>query len=34
MALGIKQLVQGLPSDAFKPGDVYITNDPWRSPGT
>jgi N-methylhydantoinase B len=33
MALGIKQLVQGLPPDSFKPGDVYITNDPWALAG-
>jgi N-methylhydantoinase B len=33
MALGIKQLVQGLPEDSFRPGDVYITNDPWALAG-
>jgi N-methylhydantoinase B len=33
MALGIKQLVQGLPPDSFRPGDVYITNDPWALAG-
>jgi N-methylhydantoinase B len=33
MALGIKQLVQALPPGAFKPGDVYITNDPWALAG-
>jgi N-methylhydantoinase B len=33
MALGIKLLVQGLPPEAFKPGDVYITNDPWALAG-
>ena len=33
MALGIKQLVQGLPPGAFRPGDVYITNDPWALAG-
>jgi hypothetical protein len=33
MALGIKQLVQGLPSDAFNPGDIFITNDPWALAG-
>ncbi len=29
MALGIKQLVRQIPADSFRPGDVYITNDPW-----
>jgi N-methylhydantoinase B len=33
MALGIKQLVQGLPPESFKPGDVFITNDPWALAG-
>jgi len=33
MALGIKQLVQRLPPDSFRPGDVYITNDPWALAG-
>ena len=33
MALGIKQLVQQLPNDAFQPDDVYITNDPWALAG-
>ncbi len=33
MALGIKQLVQGLPPGSFRPGDVYITNDPWALAG-
>jgi len=33
MALGIKKLVQGLPPGAFRPGDVYITNDPWALAG-
>ncbi len=33
MALGIKKLVQSLPPDSFKPGDVYITNDPWALAG-
>jgi N-methylhydantoinase B len=29
MALGIKNLVNKLPLDSYKPGDVFITNDPW-----
>ncbi len=33
MALGVKSLVQKLPADAFRPGDVYITNDPWALAG-
>ncbi|MDX1375059.1 MAG: hydantoinase B/oxoprolinase family protein, partial [Burkholderiales bacterium] len=33
MALGIKRLVQSLPADAFRAGDVYITNDPWALAG-
>ncbi|MDH4191476.1 MAG: hydantoinase B/oxoprolinase family protein [Betaproteobacteria bacterium] len=33
MALGIKRLVQGLPAESFRPGDVYITNDPWALAG-
>lgn len=33
MALGIKKLVQQLPADTFRPGDVFITNDPWALAG-
>jgi N-methylhydantoinase B len=33
MALGIKQLVQGLPAGSFREGDVFITNDPWALAG-
>jgi N-methylhydantoinase B len=33
MALGIRKLVQGLPAGSFRPGDVYITNDPWALAG-
>ncbi len=33
MALGIRNLVQGLPPGSFQPGDVYITNDPWALAG-
>jgi N-methylhydantoinase B len=29
MALGIKNLVKRLPPETYKPGDVFITNDPW-----
>jgi len=33
MALGIKQLVQARPPDSFRPGDAFITNDPWALAG-
>lgn len=33
MALGIKKLVQSLPADTFRPGDAFITNDPWALAG-
>jgi N-methylhydantoinase B len=33
MALGIKQLVTELPADGYRPGDVFITNDPWALAG-
>ena len=33
MALGIKKLVHSRPADFFRPGDVYITNDPWALAG-
>lgn len=33
MALGIKQLVSQLPKYTYKPGDVFITNDPWALAG-
>ena len=33
MALGIKNLVTKLPLDAYKPGDIFITNDPWALAG-
>lgn len=33
MALGIKKLVTQYPEDHYKPGDVYITNDPWALAG-
>ncbi len=33
MALGIKKLVAALPEDAWRPGDVFITNDPWALAG-
>jgi N-methylhydantoinase B len=33
MALGVKTLVQRLPAQAFKPGDAFITNDPWALAG-
>jgi N-methylhydantoinase B len=33
MALGIRNLVQGLPPGSFREGDVFITNDPWALAG-
>ncbi len=33
MALGIKNLVAKLPEEGHRPGDVYITNDPWALAG-
>ncbi len=33
MALGIKNLVTKLPVETYKPGDVFITNDPWALAG-
>lgn len=33
MALGIKNLVTKLPLDTYKPGDIFITNDPWALAG-
>ncbi len=33
MALGVKNLVTSLPADYYKPGDVFITNDPWALAG-
>jgi N-methylhydantoinase B len=33
MALGIKNLVTKLPLGTYKPGDIFITNDPWALAG-
>ena len=33
MALGIKNLVTQLPLETYKPGDIFITNDPWALAG-
>src|SRR5512133_3108674 len=33
MALGMKQLVRQLPAYTYRPGDVFITNDPWALAG-
>jgi len=33
MALGIKNLVNQLPRETYKPGDIFITNDPWALAG-
>ncbi len=33
MAIGIKKLVTRLPAEIYRPGDVFITNDPWALAG-
>jgi len=33
MALGVKNLVNKFPAGFYKPGDVFITNDPWALAG-
>ena len=33
MALGIKRLVERIPRESHRDGDVYITNDPWALAG-
>lgn len=33
MALGVKNLVNKFPPDYYRPGDVFITNDPWALAG-
>jgi len=33
MALGIKNLIAKLPPETYKPGDIFITNDPWALAG-
>jgi N-methylhydantoinase B len=33
MALGIKDLIGKLPLEGYRPGDVFITNDPWALAG-
>ena len=33
MALGVKNLVTQLPDESYKPGDIFITNDPWALAG-
>jgi N-methylhydantoinase B len=33
MALGVKQTINATPLDAYRPGDVFIVNDPWLLAG-
>jgi N-methylhydantoinase B len=33
MALGVKRLIRSNPLDAYRPGDVFIVNDPWLLAG-
>jgi len=33
MALGVKKMINSLPVDRYRPGDVFIVNDPWMLAG-
>ncbi|MFN2358894.1 MAG: hydantoinase B/oxoprolinase family protein, partial [Desulfotignum sp.] len=33
MALGVKKIIQSMPLDQYKEGDVFIVNDPWLLAG-
>ena len=33
MALGVKKLITSIPHETYKPGDIFITNDPWALAG-
>ena len=33
MALGVKKMIQSVPLDDYRPGDVIIVNDPWLLAG-
>lgn len=33
MALGVKRLIKSIPLNAYRPGDVFIVNDPWLLAG-
>ncbi len=33
MALGVKAMINSIPLDDYRPGDVYIVNDPWLLAG-
>lgn len=33
MSLGVKKIINSKPLEAYKPGDVFITNDPWLLAG-
>ncbi|MGD9113817.1 MAG: hydantoinase B/oxoprolinase family protein [Desulfobacterales bacterium] len=33
MALGVKNMIKSMPLDAYRPGDVFIVNDPWMLAG-
>ena len=33
MALGVKKIINSIPIDQYKPGDVFIINDPWLLAG-
>jgi N-methylhydantoinase B len=33
MALGVKKIIKSIPLDEYRPGDVFIVNDPWLLAG-
>jgi N-methylhydantoinase B len=33
MALGVKKMINSMPSEDYRPGDVFIVNDPWLLAG-
>lgn len=33
MALGVKNIINSMPSESYRPGDVFIMNDPWLLAG-
>jgi N-methylhydantoinase B/oxoprolinase/acetone carboxylase alpha subunit len=33
MALGVKRIIRSVPEEQFRPGDVFIVNDPWLLAG-
>jgi N-methylhydantoinase B len=33
MALGVKKIIASVPKESYRPGDVYVVNDPWLLAG-